>query len=145
MALSPLDNTILDEITPETGGVIDTSTPVQPTRTYSLDFDNGEIGGIVDGESAIRQFIRKAVVTARFRFLIYDDEYGCELDDLIGQDLPLPLLEAEIPRVITEALIYDDRVDDVDDFIIYREGDQLYIEFTVYLTDGTQITESVVR
>lgn len=94
-----------------------------PTRTYALNLDTGEINGIIDEEDAIRQFIRKAILTARFRFLIYNDEYGCELEELIGQDVPFELLQSEIPRVITEALIYDDRIKDVSYFDIQRESD----------------------
>jgi phage baseplate assembly protein W len=140
VALSPIepitDDTEFADVTEEDVSPI-------PTRTYALDLDTGEIGGIIDGEDAIRQFIRKAVLTARFRFLIYDDEYGCELEDLIGQDVSFELLNSEIPRVITEALIYDDRVEDVTNFDIQREGDKLFIAFTVVLTSGNAINEEV--
>lgn len=141
MALSPIEP-ITDET--EFADVTEEDVAPIPTRTYALDIDTGEIGGIIDGEEAIRQFIRKAILTARFRFLIYDDEYGCELEDLIGQDVPYELLNAEIPRVITEALIYDDRVQDVTNFDIKRDGDNLYISFLVTLTNGNEINESVV-
>lgn len=135
MALSPLQPTDLR--------IVISEAPTQPTKTYALDIDNGKLGGIIDGEQAIRQFIRKAVITARFRFLIYDDQYGCELEDLIGQDVPFELLETEIPRVIREALIYDDRVQNVYNFTVLREGDRLYIVFTVALVNGALITEEV--
>ncbi|MCR8939853.1 DUF2634 domain-containing protein [Brevibacillus laterosporus] len=128
MALSPLQR--LED------RVIQSEPDTQPTLTYSLDFDTGDIGGMIDGETAIRQFIRKVIMTARFRFPIYDGEYGCELIDLIGQDLPMELLRSEIPRVITEALIYDDRIDDVYDFEIEREADKLTVSFYVDTTDG---------
>ncbi|ATO51039.1 DUF2634 domain-containing protein [Brevibacillus laterosporus] len=131
MALSPLQR--LEE------RVIQSEPDTQPTLTYSLDFDTGDIGGMIDGETAIRQFIRKVIMTARFRFPIYDGEYGCELIDLIGQDLPMELLRSEIPRVITEALIYDDRIDDVYDFEIEREADKLFVSFYVDTTDGLTI------
>ncbi|MGG1445000.1 DUF2634 domain-containing protein [Brevibacillus laterosporus] len=131
MALSPLQR--LED------RVIQSEPDVQPTLTYSLDFDTGEIGGMIDGETAIRQLIRKVIMTARFRFPIYDGEYGCELVDLIGQDLPMELLRSEIPRVITEALIYDDRIDDVYDFEIEREADKLFVSFYVDTTDGLTI------
>ncbi|PPA87892.1 terminase [Brevibacillus laterosporus] len=129
MALSPLQR--LED------RVIQSEPDVQPTLTYSLDFNTGDISGMIDGEAAIRQFIRKVIMTARFRFPIYyDGEYGCELVDLIGQDLPMELLRSEIPRVITEALIYDDRIDDVYDFEIEREADKLTVSFYVDTTDG---------
>ncbi|WP_232696184.1 DUF2634 domain-containing protein [Brevibacillus daliensis] len=137
MALSPLQR--VEE------RVIQAAPAVQPTLTYALDFGNGSIGGLIEGEEAIRQFIRKAIVTARFRFPIYDDEYGCELEDLIGQDVPIALLNAEIPRVITEALIYDDRIDAVYNFDIQRDGDKLTVSFFVDTADGLTIeTEEVV-
>ncbi|MBG9774210.1 DUF2634 domain-containing protein [Brevibacillus laterosporus] len=131
MALSPLQR--LED------RVIQSEPEVQPSLTYSLDFDTGGIGGMIDGETAVRQFIRKAIITARFRFPIYDGEYGCELVDLIGQDLPIELLRSEIPRVITEALIYADRIDDVYDFEIERGADKLTVSFYVDTTDGLTI------
>ncbi len=120
MALSPLQQRAVEVIQQP-----------RPTRTYKLDFDKGKIGGIVDGKDALKQFIHKAVITARFRFPIYDDQYGCELEDLIGQDIPYELFETEVKRVIKDALIYDDRINDVTNFNIEKTGDKVYISFTV--------------
>lgn len=138
MALSPLQST--EE------RVVIVEPTVQPSRTYALDFETGEVGGVIDGESAIRQFIRKAILTARFRFLIYgsDHFYGCELDDLIGQDVSIELLNAEVPRVIREALLVDDRITDVYNFEITRTGDGLYVSFYVDTTEGTIQTQEVI-
>lgn len=137
MALSPLKP-------PEERAVEVAPTP-QPSRTYALNFDTGEVGGVIDGEAAIRQAIRKAIATARFRYLIYGAEhlYGCELEDLIGQDLPIELLNAEVPRVISEALLVDDRIADVYNFTIARTGDELYVSFFVDLVSGVTLTEEV--
>lgn len=110
-----------------------------PSKTYYLNDIANEISGLIDGEQAIRQFIVKAVKTSRFRFLIYDDQYGSELDDLIGADVSQSLLETEIPRVIREALIYDERVDDVVDFKIVRESNSLYVSFRVVATTGDNV------
>lgn len=135
MAINPL--------LPQDERYIESEPEIQPSRTYALDFDNNEMGGIIDGEQAIRQFIRKAIKTPRFRFLIYDDEYGCELDDLIGANVSDALLQTEIPRVIREALIYDDRIENVSNFVITRKKDMVFIEFTVTTSDGTIIDEEV--
>jgi hypothetical protein len=135
MALSPLqpveEQTETTVVTPE------------PTKTYKLDFENGVIGDFIDGDDALRQFIVKAIHTARFRYLIYDDQYGSELEDLIGADVTDAFLNEEIPRVIREALIYDDRIADVRDFVVRRESDRVYVEFTVVKTDGDTLTEEV--
>lgn len=117
---------------------------IEPSKTYRLDFEKGRIGGFIDEEQAIRQFIRKALMTARFRFLIYDDQYGNELEDLIGSDVTDEFLQSEIPRVITDALIYDDRIEDVRDFEIERKKGDLYVTFLVETVDGLLLDESVV-
>lgn len=117
---------------------------IEPSKTYRLDFEKGRIGGFIDEEQAIRQFIRKALMTARFRFLIYDDQYGNELEDLIGSDVTDEFLQSEIPRAITDALIYDDRIEDVRDFEIERKKGDLYVTFLVETVDGLLLDESVV-
>lgn len=144
MALSPIDPIIdaIIDILPIDNGETTEAIP-QATKTYSLDFDTGEIGGKVEGDDAIRQFIRKAIVTPRFRHLIYTDQYGSEIDTLFGRDLTPELVEAEIPRFIYEALIYDDRVSDVAIESTGKTGDSVYATITVTLTDGTKVTEEV--
>jgi len=135
MALSPLQ-----PVEEQTGT---TAVTPEPTKTYKLDFENGVIGDFIDDDEALRQFIYKAIRTARFRYLIYDDQYGSELEDLIGSDVTDAFLNEEIPRVIREALIYDDRISDVRDFVVRRKGDGVFVEFTVVKTDGDTLTEEV--
>lgn len=134
MALSPLFS--------EKERVTEVAVEPQPTKTYQL--GNSSIGGFIDDDEALSQAITKAINTARFRFLIYDDQYGSELDSLIGEDVSTALLEEEIPRVIREALIYDDRISDVVDFEIRRTSDQVFVSFRVERTGGGFINEEVV-
>ncbi|MCP8970049.1 DUF2634 domain-containing protein [Ectobacillus ponti] len=134
MALSPFKRTEerITAVQPKTA----------PYRTYKLNFDTGELEeGRIDGQEALIQFAQKALVTPRFRHLIYDDQYGCELEDLLGQDIPYALLESEISRLIREALIYDDRVVNVKDFVIRREGNQVFAAFTVVTQEGALVQE----
>jgi phage baseplate assembly protein W len=134
MALSPLKS-------PETRAV-EVTQVIGPSKTYAIDFDGGEVSDAkIDGVEAVRQFVRKAILTARYRFQIYSNQYGCEIDDLIGQDVTQALLNVEIPRVITEALIYDARIRAVRDFEITRSGDGLYISFTVDSIYGSATQE----
>lgn len=138
MALSPLINPD-DRITivqPE----------IEPSRTYEFDFDKGDFtGSMIDTNNAIEQFVRKALVTARFRYLIYDRDFGSELESLIGSDVTKELLEAEIPRIITEALIYDERIADVYGFTIEKQpgDDQTFVSFFVSTVDGDIIPQEV--
>lgn len=100
---------------------------------------------VVEGVEALRIWVEKALRTARYRFPIYSFQYGCELEDIVGLDIPRTVLESEVKRVITEALIYDDRIEAVQDFVIERGGDWLKVTFTVVtvLGDALEVTASV--
>ncbi|WP_251025044.1 DUF2634 domain-containing protein [Bacillus sp. ISL-57] len=107
-------------------------------------FETGTIGKFIDEGEALRQYIRKAILTERSRFAIYSDDYGCELNELIGDDVVTEdLLDAEIPRIVYEALAYDERIDDVQTTFT-REGDKLFLSVTVVPADNdVEITEEV--
>ena len=55
----------------------------KPSRTYRLDLKAGRIVGLVDGLAAVNQAIHKAIITPRFKCLIYDNQYGSEVEDAI--------------------------------------------------------------
>lgn len=139
MALTPIDY-VVDADTNET---TETAMPIEPSKTWLLDFEKGRISGYIDGTEAIRQYIRKALITARNRYLIYDEEYGEDVRELIGQSLTQSLIDVEIPRLIREAIIYDDRIASVPDVVATRLGDDVYVSVTVELTEGGLITEEV--
>lgn len=136
MALSPFDET-------ESERVEEVDATPEPSKTYRLNMETNEIGGLIDGEEALRQFIEKAIRTARGRFLIYTDDFGTELDDLIGANVTQEFIEMEIPDVITDALIYDDRIAEVTDFEFERDGDKLFVSFRVVTVDGDNLNEGV--
>lgn len=117
---------------------------VEPSKTWAINFETGTIGKFIDEAEALRQYIRKAILTERARFAIYSDDYGCELNELIGDDVVTEdLLDAEIPRIVYEALAYDERIDDVQTTFT-REGDKLFLSVTVVPVDiDVEITEEV--
>lgn len=126
-----------------TEGVVDSRT--QPSKTYALDLMNKTLtNDTIDGESALRQFVVKTTLTARFRYLIYSTDYGCELEELIGKDVSEELLKVEIPRVVKEALLIDDRIEDVLDFSIDNQDGTLIISFRVVAVEGYEFFEEVV-
>lgn len=129
----------LDPLVPVDDRIVEVSAGnmSQPSKTYYLDFESGRIRRPVDGRRAIQQFIRMALKTERFRYLIYDENFGSELHALIAEDLPQELLETEVPRVIREALLIDDRIQDVKNFEITRDKDIYYVTFDVETVEGT--------
>ena len=95
------------------------STDFKPSRTYRLTGDS--ISGKCDGKEAVMQAIDLALSTERWRYPIYSNDYGTELEHLIGK--PRAYIEADIKRCITEALLEDDRISEVKDFSVSFSGD----------------------
>lgn len=84
-------------------------------RTYEIDFINGRISGMIDGLDAVKQSITKTLLTERFKNLIYTAEYGCEIKNtLMSPGNTDEYLNAEIPALIKEALLQDNRILSVD-------------------------------
>ena len=80
-----------------------------PNKTYK--FSETQIAGKVDDLDAIKQSIHHILSIERYAYLIYDDNYGVELEKYIGQDFSY--LEATIEDTLKEALTQDDRIIDV--------------------------------
>lgn len=105
-----------------------------PTRTYALDMERGRIIGMVDGKEAVNQFIKKALLTPRFKCLVYDNQYGSEIKAVVfQQSAEEDYLEAELPVAIKEALMVDERVLDVSDFVFGNGSgkDEVAVQFVV--------------
>lgn len=81
-----------------------------PTLTFQI--ANGRIRNKFDGLGAMVQAVDKILKTERFVFPIYTDQYGNDLNDLLGKDLGYSKVEAE--RMAKEALLADERVIKVD-------------------------------
>lgn len=140
MALTPINYVTETEET--TTAVESVVTQIEPSLTFKL--GQKRLGGLIDGKEAVEQFIQKAIKTTRWNYLIYEGDYGCELGDLLSQSLPFSVLEVEIPRLIEDALIYDDRIESVSEFALSQKDDGLYISFIVGLTDGESIASEVI-
>ncbi|WP_252503286.1 DUF2634 domain-containing protein [Sporosarcina sp. Marseille-Q4943] len=115
-----------------------------PSKTYRLDIETGVVSKVIDGEEAIRQFITKAILTVRYAFTIYSDDYGCEIRSLLGKGLSDHFVRSEIKRMIIDALIYDDRIERVYDFSFLLTDDELYINFSVDTVEGTFAIKEVI-
>lgn len=140
MALTPINYVVNDdELLTEEVEIF-----AEPSMTWKIDLENGRIGAFIDGKEAIRQYIRKALMTSRNRYLIYNDYYGEEIRDLIGRNLTPQLMNVEIPRLVRESIIYDDRISSVPTVDVTQYGsDGIHVAVTVELTDGELLTEEV--
>ena len=87
------------------------------------------MAGKIDGLEAVAQAVKLILSTERFRYLIYSNDYGVEMDELIGK--PRSLVAGDIQRRIEEALGQDDRVTGVEDFELTFDGEAAHVKFTV--------------
>lgn len=122
-----------------------TVTSTSANQTYRMDIDRERIQGtITDDLEALRQAIYKVLNTERYQFVIYSWNYGVELADLFGK--PIPYVLPEIPRRITEALVQDDRIENVTDFdLSWTKDGAVLAKFIVHSIYGDIPTEKEVR
>ena len=116
-----------------------------PSKTYKLDLDKGRIIGYVDGQEAVRQAIRKAIITPRFKCLIYDHNYGSEIKEaIIQKDATEAYTRAVLPGFVADALKPDSRVLRVSNFEFEFEGDECRIKFDADTIFGAVQIEEVI-
>lgn len=117
----------------------------KPSLTYKLDLDKGRIVGKIDGLEAVNQAIRKAIITPRFKCLIYDNQYGSEVQEaVIAQDATPELTEAVIPGFVKDALKPDTRILKVYDFAFAFMSDGAHIFFRADTIFGETEFEEVI-
>ena len=118
-------------------------------KSYLFDFEKGDFVldgagriAIADGHQAWVQWCVKTVLTERFAYLAYSWNYGAEIDEALKQPTRA-LVEMEIERTITEALLADPRTYAVRDFSFEWKGDELYVSFTAVpvIGDAARIEE----
>lgn len=110
---------------------IDANTVVnyQTSNTFRVRYeDDYKLLGMCDDIEAMKQAIFKVINTERYKYLIYDWNYGIELNDLIAK--PIPYVYAEIERRIKEALLADNRIKEVTDFRFSNNGGDVLCLFT---------------
>lgn len=101
-----------------------------PSRTYRLDTKAGRIMGFVDEYDAIVQLVYKTILTERYSYVIYSDNYGSEIESLIGQDPDF--VKASLRANIEDSLTSDDRIISITDFVIDDTNlDAMTVSFTV--------------
>lgn len=106
----------------------------RPSATWLINRQLMRVQSNTDGLQAVRQAVEIILNTERFRWQIYSDRMGSETDELIGDDSGY--IESELPRMVTDALMVDDRVIEVTDFAFTTTGDTMTWSFTVHTVFG---------
>lgn len=112
---------------------LERSEVITPSLTYRM--DTGRLIGKIDGIGAIRQAIEKLLCTERFDWVIYSENYGVELDRLIGTSMDF--VKADLERTISDAILADDRIDKIINFRMKEVArDTLVAMFDVITVEG---------
>lgn len=107
----------------------------QPSLTYKADFQTGVISKSIDSLEAMEQAIHKILHTERYEHAIYNWNYGLELADLYGK--PRAYVYSELKRRIKEALMQDDRITEVENFVFEKpERGGVMVRFTIHTIFG---------
>lgn len=113
---------------------IDFEVVEEPSYTPYLNQETYRINGFIDDIEAVKQSVYLILNVERYDWLIYSWNYGIELNDLYGEESNFAV--AELERVITESLLQDDRINEVNDFIFKVEKNNIYVEFVVITIFG---------
>lgn len=131
---------------PSTNGFLETDFEFeeQPTHTYKMNFQKNAVRGYADNIEAMEQAIYKILLTERFQYIMYSGNYGIETLDLYGQ--PISYICPELERRIKEALLWDNRIESVDnfEFDISKKG-EIHVIFTVKTIFGDITAERTVN
>ncbi|THF78021.1 DUF2634 domain-containing protein [Cohnella fermenti] len=78
-----------------------------------------------DGTEAWLEWCAKALLTERYKYLVYSRGYGQEFDGLIGLNLSREAVQSEIARIATETLMADPRTAAVGNFVFEWEKERV--------------------
>lgn len=107
----------------------------QPSKTHKMDLREMTVMGYTDELEAMRQAVYKILMTERFRYIMYSENYGIETVDLYGREVSYVCPELE--RRIIEALTWDERIDGVDNFSFDTSvKGVVHVFFTVHTVFG---------
>lgn len=82
---------------------------------------------IVTGNEALKTWCYKALMTERYRYIIYSTDYGNELEEMIGQSYTPNLTKAESIRFIEECLLINPYIKGVSNLEVGFDGGRLTI------------------
>lgn len=123
-------------------------------KTVQFDFEKHEFilsptgrQKTVTSSDAWGEWCVKALCSERYKYLIYSDNYGEEIDTLLGNSYPRKVVESEIRRMVKDCLMVDRRTASVDNFQFTWIDDGIMFSCDVKNTIGETMTISrkVVR
>ncbi|TKI26125.1 DUF2634 domain-containing protein [Bacillus pumilus] len=120
---------------------------VETSTTYRIDVETGRLTGeTISGIEAIRQFVYMTLRTERYAHPIYSHDIGSEIQELLTDtEATDEYKEMEIPRLLEEALIVDERIDHIEEIEVTKENDSFHVKLAIVTDEGTLEIEEVME
>lgn len=120
---------------------------VETSTTYRIDFETGRLTGeTISGIEAIRQFIYMTLRTERYAHPIYSHDIGTEIQELLTDtEATDEYKEMEIPRLLEEALLVDERIDHIEELEVTKQNESFHVKLAIVTDEGTLEIEEVME
>lgn len=103
------------------------------TNTFLVEEE--QVAGMNEGLEAMRQAVEIMLTTERYDYQIYTENFGVELEQLVGQDPDY--IQATFPELIRDAFSIDNRILREENYVFKTSGDTMTITFDVVTVFGT--------
>lgn len=113
-----------------------------PSLTWKIHEEQAQVRGSLDELEAMKQAVQKILQTERYRYAIYDWNYGVEFEELYGKNVTYVI--PELKKRIEDALLADDRVTAVTDFSFQQEKGSVTVTVLVHTIFGEITAERTV-
>lgn len=126
-----------------TGTVQTTTTNLPIFKEYDWDFTENSFKlkdgkfVIVEKLDALKIWVKKALLTPRFRYLAYSWDYGHELENLVGsRSITSDMVNSETKRYVEEAIKINSYIESIKSFTATLSDSVLKLDFTIITIYG---------
>ena len=119
-------------------------------KAFLYDFKTGDFvyknGApvLLEGKEALKAWVEKCIRTVKFKAIVHKDlEYGPQIEDLIGSVFDVDFVRAEIEREVSEALLRNSYITNIESFNFVVDGSELQADIslnTVYDGDVLEVS-----
>ena len=84
-------------------------------------------------------------MTPRYQHLAYTEDYGNEMFSMISQAIDQEVMLLELKRYVTEALMYNPYIQELNSFEFEVKGSEVLIRFTVVSIYGQMQYKQIMK
>ncbi len=112
-------------------------------KAFGIDFENKKILGVIDGVDALKQAIRMALITPRYKYPMFSHRYGTDFENAFEGGYSKAM--GRLKNAIYDSLIYDRRINGIDNFEFEKKGSAIMVKFKLHTIYGDMDYETEVK